>query len=131
VLGFAVLLSVALLWAGGVALVSYNHWHDTRSRIERKRDDGKQHCAGTYTDHQAQDRCEALHDVQFVTELNIARATRALIGGGPLIVLLLAGFAARRPGNRARGRTRIRATSRRAAARGAHQTSRHREPTPP
>ncbi|WPZ32250.1 hypothetical protein T8K17_13465 [Thalassobaculum sp. OXR-137] len=96
VLGFAVLLSAALLWAGGVALVSWRDWPDTRQAVERSRDAGKADCAATYSDPEAKERCTALHDVKFVADLNIARATRGLIGGGPLIVLLLAALAVRR-----------------------------------
>lgn len=88
---FAVLLSVAILWAGGVGLVSYRNWHDTHRRIELKRDAEKQSCAERYYDHDAKQRCEHLHDVKYVTEINVAKATRALIAGGPLILILIVG----------------------------------------
>lgn len=96
VLGFAVLLSAALLWAGGVALMSWRQWPDTRGAVERTRDAGQAECATTYSDPEAKDRCADLYAVKFVADLNIARATRVLIGGGPLIVLLLAAVAFRR-----------------------------------
>ena len=96
VLAFSVLLSVALLWAGAVALVSWRDWPETRRDVERTRDIGKADCAATYSDPEAKDRCTGLHDVKFVADLNIARATRVLIGGGPLIVLLLAALGLRR-----------------------------------
>lgn len=96
VLVFSVLLSATLLWAGGVALVSWRQWPETRRAVERIRDTGQAECTATYSDPEAKDRCADLHSVKFVADLNIARATRALIGGGPLIVLLLAAVAIRR-----------------------------------
>ncbi len=90
VLGFAVLLSVAILWAGGIGLVSYRQWHDTHVRIERKRDAGKQECTKRYVDEGAKIRCMHLFDTQYVMEINIARATRTLIAAGPLLGLLAA-----------------------------------------
>ncbi|MDF1792160.1 MAG: hypothetical protein P1U88_09640 [Thalassobaculaceae bacterium] len=92
VLSFAVLLSAAILWAGGIALVSYRHWHDTHTRIAAKRDVAKDDCAARYYDLDAKLRCEHLHDVKFLTEINIAKATRGTVAAGPLVLLLLAGW---------------------------------------
>lgn len=89
VLGFAVLLSVAILWAVGIAVVSVRHWHDTHTRIEATRDAAKQDCLERYYDHDAKLRCQHLHDVKFVTDINIAKATRAVIAAGPTVLLLI------------------------------------------
>lgn len=90
VLGFAVLLSVATLWAGGATLVSVRHWNETHDRIDAKRRAAKAACVGRYLDQDAMLRCQHLHDVRYVAEVNIAKATRAVIAAGPLLVLLTA-----------------------------------------
>lgn len=114
VLGFAVLLSVSLLWAGGIGLVSYRHWHDTHIRIERKRDAGKQECVTRYLEEDAELRCMHLFDTQYVIEVNIAKATRVLIATGPLVALLLVALVAWQS---ARSRRKARDLRDRAAAR--------------
>lgn len=114
VLGFAVLLSVSILWAGGIGLVSYRHWHDTHTRIERKRDAGKQECTTRYLEEDAEFRCMHLFDTQYVIEINIAKATRVLIAGGPMIALLIIALVAWQS---ARSRDRTRAQREQAAAR--------------
>lgn len=114
VLGFAVLLSVSVLWAGGIGLVSYRHWHDTHTRIERKRDAGKQDCTTRYLEEDAEFRCMHLFDTQYIIELNIAKATRVLIAAGPLITLLIAALIGWQS---ARSRTRALALRARSTAR--------------
>ena len=100
VLGFAVLLSLCVLWIGGVAVVSLRHWEATRAEIEHKRDTGQRGCAGRYPEPHARERCEDLFDVQYVTELNIARATRVLIAVGPLLMLCAVAMIGRRSARR-------------------------------
>lgn len=92
VLGFAVFLSAAILWAGGVTIVSVRHWNETHDRIDAKREAAKLECVGRYLDQDAMLRCQDLHDVRYVAEVNIAKATRAVIAAGPLVILLIAAF---------------------------------------
>jgi hypothetical protein len=105
VLIFAVLLSAAILWAGGAGIVAYRNWHDTHARIERTRDTGKNDCGARYGDLDAVQRCKDLIEVRYVTDLNIARVTRAAIALGPLIAVALAALTAwRSASERARRR---------------------------
>jgi len=85
----AVLFSIAVLWGGAVGLISYRNWHDTHSRVEMKREAEKQHCFVDYTQQDAVERCVQLHDVQYVTEINIAIATRVAIAAAPTLVVAL------------------------------------------
>ncbi|MCR9073129.1 MAG: hypothetical protein NXI18_15560 [Alphaproteobacteria bacterium] len=100
VVGFSVLLSLSVLWAGGVTLVSYRAWDATRAEIEHKRDTGRRGCAGRYSERDARERCEDLFEVQYVTEFNIALATRALIAVGPLLMLCAVAMIGRRSARR-------------------------------
>lgn len=125
VLGFAVLLSVAILWAGGIGLVSYRQWHDTHVRIERKRDAGKQECTKTYVEEDARIRCMHLFDTQYIMEINIAKATRVLIAAGPLLGLLIVLLVAWRSAKARAGAQALRDRS--AARRRADRTSTQHE----
>lgn len=100
ILGFSVLLSLSLLWVGGVALVSFRHWDATRAEMEHNRDVGRLGCASRYPEPDARERCEDLFEVQYLTEFNIALATRALIAAGPLLLLCAVAMVGRRSARR-------------------------------